>query len=108
MGHQLRKGKSKCQDENYSVCLVGACSLDQETRFGSDVAFIDHLRSDHDYPERDLVQLKLCLDQGLEAVAEEEEACIERQQHEEEELNRDIEDSLIDDGSAPSKRVRVR
>jgi hypothetical protein len=102
--HRLRKGKSKIQDDPRIVCMIGECSRSQEARFGSDEAWLDHIRCHHDYPERELVQIKLCLDQGALAAAEEDD---QQQEQEEERLSGSVTASLIDDDPAPSKRVRV-
>lgn len=104
---RLRKGKSTCQNENYIDCTVGECSGHQETRFGSEEAWLDHLRFDHGYPERDLVRIKLCLDQALTVEEEKEEEDDREQGQEEKRLSSGITASVTDDSPGPSKRVRV-
>ena len=101
-----RKGKSICQNEDYIVCTMGACSGQPETRFCAEEAWLDHLRLEHEFSERELVPLKLCLDQGLTAEKEKEEDNDREQDQEEKRLSSDITASVTDDNPGPSKRVR--
>jgi hypothetical protein len=68
---------------------------------------LDHLRSDHEYPERGLVRIKLCLDQALAVEEEKEEEDDREQGQEEKRLSSGITASVADDSPGPSKRVRV-
>ena len=82
------------------------CSSHQETGFGSDEAWLDHLRFDHEYSERDLVRIKLCVDQGW-TVEDEKEEDDREQAQEEKRSNSGITASSTDDSPGSSKRVRV-
>ena len=90
--HHLRKGKgkAKCSDESGWVCRIDECSRSQETMFDSDEAWLSHIRSSHDYPERELAAIKRCLDQ-----------------EDGERLSGSIASSFMGSDPGPSKRVRV-
>jgi hypothetical protein len=61
---RLRKGKGKCTDESGWVCMMGDCFRSQDDGFGSNEAFLDHLRAFHGITERNFVQIKRCLDEA--------------------------------------------
>lgn len=69
------------------------CNRSLDTPFGSAEAFLDHKRSFHGLPERDLVQIKRFLDEGLDEASDESSSSL-RSSH-------------TVAGQGPSKRVRV-
>jgi len=112
-----RKGKGRCEIESGWRCGVDQCSTSQETY--TSVAFLDHLRDLHHYPEDDLTQIKRCLDEADEIEGEEKQreeldgggrhvlASNKRCFGEEERLNGSSSGSSSGCIPGPSKRVRV-
>jgi hypothetical protein len=87
---RLRKGKGKCTEEPGWVCMMDDCARSQDTSFGTGEAFLDHIAGFHRTPERDLIQIKRCLDE-VDAASS----------------SRNCPISPTEQSQRPSKRVRV-
>lgn len=92
--HRLRKGKAKCTEESESEsgwhCMLDECPRSQETTYGSNEAYLDHIRACYSFRESTLAQLKRYLDQA-----------------EKESLSGNVSASSVETKLGPPKRVRV-